>query len=255
MSFPRCPRCGKSREGMNDQQECWNCGYIPAKAPPPINNVVPPPPPAPLPDEGPLETVPPMARWIMVSGTIGILLLLVTLIWGVRLFIHARNFDEGDEENTALVQQRESETLPTASPTTQTDPGIVPPTATNPVAIDPFDQTATALQPTATPTNNLPPTPTETPTTPTPVVCPDAPPARLQLNQQASVISRNGINMRDAPSTQGNIVLNVSFGDSVTIIGGPECAESYLWWQVRLADNREGWMAEGTTAQYFLEPR
>ncbi len=249
MTFPRCPHCGKSREGMRDDQECWNCGKKPATAPkqaatplPPFEEFTPQPRPAPQSSGG--------ASWLLVTGCIGILLFLATLGWGIRLFLHSRNYDP-DTERAAQVEQREAETI--ATPQTS-PPNMVQITPTTAVVIDPFAQTQTAQQPTPTSTNTPPPTATPTPTTPTPINCPDAPPTRLTANGQAQVESSFGLKMRDAPTTQGNELVNVSLGEVVTIIGAPECAEGYLWWPVRL-NEQEGWMAEGNQNLYFLSPR
>ncbi|MEO8607841.1 MAG: SH3 domain-containing protein [Chloroflexota bacterium] len=60
-------------------------------------------------------------------------------------------------------------------------------------------------------------------------------------------------NVRETASTQAAIVAQVPDGDIFRVIGGPICAESFVWWQVDYAGT-QGWMAEGDpkTGQYWL---
>ncbi|HLA42571.1 MAG TPA: SH3 domain-containing protein, partial [Aggregatilineales bacterium] len=69
-----------------------------------------------------------------------------------------------------------------------------------------------------------------------------------------------GVVFRDAPGTiagQSNVLDTLSEGVIMTVIGvEPACKDGFLWWQVRLPDGREGYVAEGAgkNGGYFLEP-
>jgi hypothetical protein len=134
--------------------------------------------------------------------------------------------------------------------------------ATPLVAVGPFAETAIAMQPTVAPSATFTPLPTSTPapsftpnTAPTVVVCPGAPPTRLAINGKAVVFNVASVRLRAEPGLNAEILSNVSVGVEVAIIGGPACTESFLWWQVQLANGRTGWVAEGQPGTYFLEPR
>ncbi len=40
------------------------------------------------------------------------------------------------------------------------------------------------------------------------------------------------------------VIARVDQGTVVTVVGGPEVASSYTWWQIRLPDGTEGWAAQ-----------
>jgi hypothetical protein len=82
---------------------------------------------------------------------------------------------------------------------------------------------------------------------PVPVPMPVPPPAPassgLSVGGMAEVTS--GLNMRSAPRTRAGIVLALSAGDTLRIIGGPRAANGYTWWQVQLnGSNVSGWAAD-----------
>lgn len=58
------------------------------------------------------------------------------------------------------------------------------------------------------------------------------------------------VNLRPDPTTEGDVTLVLSAGDTLTITGGPEEGESYIWWEVLTSDGETtGWVVED-----FLEP-
>lgn len=63
------------------------------------------------------------------------------------------------------------------------------------------------------------------------------------------------LNVRAAPSTVADIVRILPEGAQMTIVGGPQCAEFYTWWQVQLDDAVFGWVAEAGSEFYFIEPQ
>lgn len=113
--------------------------------------------------------------------------------------------------------------------------------------------------PTATPAGSPTPTalPTVIPPTPTPLpgreVCAGALLARLAVGQSAQVASRNPSPLRAAPDTTSTVLAQIEPGQPVRIVGGPECGEQLVWWQV---DHQMivGWMQEGHNEVYWLEP-
>ena len=96
---------------------------------------------------------------------------------------------------------------------------------------------------------------------PHPIVCAGAPPSRLNVGMRGQVrvapegAQRRQQNVRDAPSLEGESFARLPEGASFTIVGGPECADGFIWWQI---DVRDGWTAEGqligSAYDYFLEP-
>ena len=69
------------------------------------------------------------------------------------------------------------------------------------------------------------------------------------------------LNFRSSPGIANNWIWTNVPGTQVEIIGGPECTQyqgggSYMWWQIKLPDGREGWSAEASASGtfYFLEP-
>lgn len=122
--------------------------------------------------------------------------------------------------------------------------------------------TVVTSAPTPTETPEVPPAPvTDTPT-PTPVPpstsCNTSMPSRLSVGQDARTLVN--LNMRTAPDIKASLIQTNRAGTQVKIIGGPECnpqgERAYLWWQIQLADGKEGWSAETPLIQrsYFLEP-
>lgn len=149
--------------------------------------------------------------------------------------------------NTATVTAS-----PTASPTITRTPS---PTQTSTHTATPSNTPTSTPSWTAIPTNTALPTETTTPTIdPESVICPGAPAPRLRVGDQASVINDTGVNVRVEPNVEAELVANIPFGTEVEIIGGPVCQGPFLWWQLRLADERTGWSAEGDSETYYFDP-
>ena len=64
-----------------------------------------------------------------------------------------------------------------------------------------------------------------------------------------AMVTDSGVNLRASATTSADVVTTLSAGQQVSIIGGPEDAEGYTWWQISLANGSEGWVAAD-----FLEP-
>lgn len=110
--------------------------------------------------------------------------------------------------------------------------------------------TAPATQfPTPTP---LFATPSPIPTlTPIPTANLATPPPEITIGYYAQVINTEGlgVTVRGGPDTSNVPVVVAPEGAILLIIGGPEQGGDFSWWQVRLQDDTEGWVAAN-----FLQP-
>lgn len=233
-------------------------------------------------------------RWLALAGILGIILFFGMILGGVYLFLTADGGNELEEveSNTrpptatiatfstldgdivASGQNNNGTETPSAesNPTTVNNfDGVTEislPPATPLIAIGPFAETAIAMEQSATPsvTSTLLPSPSPAPTitppdftpatfTPIPIECSGAPTTRLALNRQIEVVSRQTVRVRETPNLQGELVLNISRGEVVTTVDGPVCSDGFIWWQIQLEDGTLGWIAEGSSSQYFVEPR
>ncbi len=105
--------------------------------------------------------------------------------------------------------------------------------------------------PTAVPTGSVVP-PTAIPTF-TPIPTPDTAvaPEAITAGFYAVVANTDGLGLtvRGGPSTKNVVITVVDEGQSLLILDGPQEAEEFVWWQVRLDNGLEGWAVEN-----FLEP-
>lgn len=80
---------------------------------------------------------------------------------------------------------------------------------------------------------------------------------RLQANIRAQVEPGPGTanNLRAEPGLNGELIGAIPPGGRFQVLGGPECADGYVWWQV-FYGGETGWTAEGDPAQgrYWLQP-
>ena len=90
--------------------------------------------------------------------------------------------------------------------------------------------------------------------------CTGAPPTQLAVGEQIEVTPlqpgevATPVRIHAQPSTSVDVIGQLNSGDRASIIGGPQCADGYLWWQVQLDSGLMGWVAEGTTDRYFIDP-
>ncbi|MFN8527457.1 MAG: SH3 domain-containing protein [Anaerolineae bacterium] len=100
------------------------------------------------------------------------------------------------------------------------------------------------------------PTPTDAPDlAPLIPACSGAPAPRLTPGSTARVAITNGapLNLRNAPA--GDRVGQLPEGRVFAVVNTPpQCADSYLWWNIQLNDGTTYWVAEGTMSGYFVEP-
>lgn len=119
----------------------------------------------------------------------------------------------------------------------------------------PFEPTIIVLtappSPTAAPTGSAAP-PTAIPTF-TPIPTPDTAvaPSELTSGYYAAVANTDGlgVTLRGGPSTKNIVVTVVEEGTTVYILDGPQEAEDFIWWQLRLDNGLEGWAVAN-----YLEP-
>ena len=59
------------------------------------------------------------------------------------------------------------------------------------------------------------------------------------------VVTNDSVNLRSDPTIDGELILTLPADTELTIIGGPETADDYTWWQVSdQATGDEGWVAD-----------
>jgi hypothetical protein len=94
--------------------------------------------------------------------------------------------------------------------------------------------------------------------TPTPSLTPSGCvyPLSFQIGSHGAVRYRDNVprRLRTEPNTNAPVIVELLDGIAFEIIGGPVCAETYNWWQVRiLTTGITGWIAEGRPGRYFVE--
>jgi uncharacterized protein YraI len=132
------------------------------------------------------------------------------------------------------LQEANAQTIPTRTPTPDPHVSLTPSPPPAEPPTDPGSQPTTPPEPTAP----LMSTPTTMPTRvllPTAAVC--AEPSTVQV--------RDRVNVRSGPGTNYP-VLDVLIAGEVRVITGR--AGNAAWWLIRLADGREGWIADQLAA-------
>lgn len=111
--------------------------------------------------------------------------------------------------------------------------------------------TPTVIRLTAPPSPEASPTPMRVTPTPIPTLTPVPtldlanPPGEITLGYYATVVNTggNGVTVRGGPSTDNVRLLTAAEGRVMLIIDGPESGGDFTWWEVRLDDGTEGWVA------------
>ncbi|MCI0714073.1 MAG: Ig-like domain-containing protein [Chloroflexi bacterium] len=89
------------------------------------------------------------------------------------------------------------------------------------------------------------------------VTCVGAAEPRLVAGMTAEVSDDDPspLNLRSEPNLAGEILGEYEPGVQVQVLSGPICSDSYWWWEVYVEGTEvEGWMAEGNSSIYFLDP-
>jgi PKD repeat protein len=85
--------------------------------------------------------------------------------------------------------------------------------------------------------------------------CPGAPPIRLAVGGQGVVTTRPlSLRLRQAPGVDKPVVARLLYGMRFRVLGGPVCNGRFQWWSVDVGEGRTGWLAEGSSREYFVEP-
>lgn len=138
--------------------------------------------------------------------------------------------------NAAGASSALSLPLPTTGP-------MVEPTAT-------FTSTFTPIP--LLPTATLPPTLTPQPEG---VEAPTVSPSGITIGAEMTINPGIGtINVRRQPGTGSRVVELVFGGERVTVLEGPQDAEGFIWWHIRLPSGADGWIAETLAGQQTLLP-
>lgn len=74
--------------------------------------------------------------------------------------------------------------------------------------------------------------------------CPGAAPSRVKVGDTAIVISDPNPVRARSNAPDGEVLAQLYKDYQLPIIGGPVCANNILWWQVRLRDETQAWVAE-----------
>lgn len=83
--------------------------------------------------------------------------------------------------------------------------------------------------------------------------CPGFMPTRLMAGIHARVLPGLPNNLRAQPSLNAQILGQIPGGQSFGIVGGPQCGNNGVWWQV-VYNGVTGWTMEGRGSTYWLEP-
>jgi hypothetical protein len=91
----------------------------------------------------------------------------------------------------------------------------------------------------------------------TEAACVEARPTRLKVGDFAFVSFYPALRQRIRSSygTENSILELIPVGTAVKILDGPECADNWVWWKVRVLNSGlEGWTSEGDKDAYWLIP-
>lgn len=87
-------------------------------------------------------------------------------------------------------------------------------------------------------------------------VCPGAYASRLQVGDTVVVTYEPAYRniVRASAYRDAKEEFRIEPGEPVTVIGGPECADGWVWWQIRDAAGKTGWTSEGDADIHWLLP-
>ena len=89
-----------------------------------------------------------------------------------------------------------------------------------------------------------------------PSSCTNAHPTRLQRGGRAYVLPQPPTPNRvfREPNRQATLVGRIYPNEAMTLLDGPRCAQSSVWWYVQADSGVLGWTAEGQPGEYWLAP-
>src|SRR5258708_4607154 len=62
------------------------------------------------------------------------------------------------------------------------------------------------------------------------------------------------VRVRSQPGQKGKVIAELVDGTPFTVISKSACADGMVWWQIKTDDGISGWVAEGDSGGYFVEP-
>ena len=68
----------------------------------------------------------------------------------------------------------------------------------------------------------------------------------------AFVVTDGPLNVRSEPSLSGDLLTQLEPDTELAVINGPVCADKHAWYEMRLDDDRTGWVAEADSEEYWL---
>lgn len=83
--------------------------------------------------------------------------------------------------------------------------------------------------------------------------CPNSIETHLSVGITAQVTDGPPNNVRDNPSTSGQLLGEIPGGEEITILAGPTCESVYTWWMIEYR-GLVGWTAEGNRTERWIEP-
>jgi hypothetical protein len=199
-------------------------------------------------------------RFKTIVAVILVAILILMLLRGCAMNVVPQSPAEAIASPNATVVpptvQPPSQTLSETSPTETVAPSPSPAAQATrtPTTVPAAEAITTPVATEVTATLVAEATPTQAQT----AACNTSVPSRLSVGQTARVLQR--LNMRTEPAINASLIQTNPTDTQVEIIGGPVCTpvgdRAYQWWQIRLADGKEGWSAESqlNSPSYFLEP-
>jgi len=109
-----------------------------------------------------------------------------------------------------------------------------------------------------TPVLPIPPTtepiPSETPAEES--FCPEAMEMRMVVGKRGKVTfgDPRRVRLRLEPSTSAGVLRLLNLGTEFLVIGGPVCADGFVWWEIEFGSYSGYWVAEGENENYHIEP-
>jgi hypothetical protein len=77
--------------------------------------------------------------------------------------------------------------------------------------------------------------------------------SQLRAGMRAKVFEGQKANrLRSQPNRNGSVVGSLPAGKPFDILGGPGCADGWVWWNVRAPNGKIGWTAEGDQTERWL---
>ncbi|MGI8483545.1 MAG: SH3 domain-containing protein, partial [Thermomicrobiales bacterium] len=59
-----------------------------------------------------------------------------------------------------------------------------------------------------------------------------------------AVTKDGSVNVRNQPSTSGDVITMLDKGETVLITGASEDADGHTWWPIKTADGQDGWVVQ-----------